>query len=90
MILVIRGVRGSKGVVTVESYGHFFADTFHKNAKIFTKWVAVARKSLLTAAFCVTRQDTADGDIFGPKSFFCKIQNFVFVFKMFAKKCFGV
>ena len=43
---------------------------------MFTKWVAVARKSVLTIAFCVTRQDTADGDISGPKSIF--VANFDF------------
>ena len=51
----------------MELYGHFFADTFHKNAKMFTKWVAVARKSLLTAAFCIIFRDTADGGVFGQK-----------------------
>ena len=39
----------------------------YKNTKMFTKWVAVARKSLLTTDFCIIFRDTADGDIFGQK-----------------------
>ena len=51
-----------------------------KNTKMFTKWVAVARKSLLTAAFCIIFRDTADGDIFGQKSNFWRIMFFFFDF----------
>ena len=41
---------------------------------MLTKWVAVARKSLLTADFCIIFRDTADGDIFGQKSKKSKIK----------------
>merc|ERR1711884_768393 len=40
----------------------------NKDTKMFTKWVAMARKSLLTIDFCIIFRDTADGDIFGQKS----------------------
>ena len=40
----------------------------NKNTQIFTKWVAVARKSLLITDFCIIFRDTADGDVFGQKS----------------------
>ena len=48
----------------------------NKNTKMFTKWVAVARKSLLTTDFCIIFRDTADGDIFGQKSKITKIKNY--------------
>ena len=39
----------------------------NKSTKMFTKWVAVARKSLLTNAFCIIFRDTAEGCVFGQK-----------------------
>ena len=38
-----------------------------------TKWVAVARKSLLTIAFCIIFRGAPHGDVFGQKAQICKI-----------------
>ena len=49
------------------TWGHRSKTQIHKNAKMFKKWVAVARRSLLTTAFCIIFRDTADGNAFSQK-----------------------
>ena len=53
--------------------------TFLLKPNKITKWVAVARKSLLTIAFCIIFRGAPHGDVFGQKTQICKIA------KMFTK-----
>ena len=52
----------------------------NKNTKMFTKWVAVARKSLSTTAFCVIFRAPPHGDAhFGQNPYFWQIQKIYFL-----------
>ena len=63
----------------------------NKNTKMFTKWVAVARKSLLTIAFCIIFRGAPHGDVrFGQNPilllhlfFLLLLKCFLYVFCLF-------
>ena len=55
----------------------------YKNTKMFTKWVAVARKSVLTIAFCAIFRGAPHGDVrFGQNHHFWPVMNILF-FRIF-------
>ena len=61
----------SGGTDAVPTIGEAEIFKINKNAKMFTKWVAVARESLLTIAFCIIFRAPPHGDArFGQNPYF--------------------